>query len=161
MFTNLRRVLGAVILAFNPLSRAQVTKILKIKPSLITANVRYHHSVLVPQRGFEGNTHLSQIIPRIPARSWMLSPLEVLHFLSPIQYGPGIWMTGVTEGVEMKSLRSARLRDEPECARCSRIPETQGGGGSRYLCASWPMNVQSSPLRDGNAARLLTLWPSF
>ena len=45
---KLRRVFGAVILALNPLSREQVTKILKIKPSLITANLRHLHSVLVP-----------------------------------------------------------------------------------------------------------------
>jgi len=40
VFANLRRVLGAVILAFNPLSRAQVGKILDIKTSLITTTLR-------------------------------------------------------------------------------------------------------------------------
>jgi hypothetical protein len=47
VFENMKRVLGAVILAFNPLSRAQVTKILDIKPSLITATLRHLHSVLL------------------------------------------------------------------------------------------------------------------
>ena len=69
VFTNLRRVLGTVILAFNPLSRAQVAKILDIKPSLIMTTLRYLHSVLHPQRGFQGNPRFPQIIPRLPPRS--------------------------------------------------------------------------------------------
>ena len=47
VFANLRRVLGAVVLAFNPLSQVQIAKILNIKPSLIIATLRHLRSVLL------------------------------------------------------------------------------------------------------------------
>ena len=47
VFANLKRVLAAVVLAFNPLSRRQAAEILNIKPSLITATLRHLHSVLL------------------------------------------------------------------------------------------------------------------
>ena len=54
VFANLRRVLGAVILSFNPLSRTQIAGILGISASLITTTLRHLHSVLlVPKEDFK------------------------------------------------------------------------------------------------------------
>ena len=47
VFANLRRALGAVILAFNPLSRKQLAEILDVKPSLTTTTLRHLHSILL------------------------------------------------------------------------------------------------------------------
>ena len=66
VFTNLRRILGVVILAFNPLSRAQIAEILGINASLIMANLQLDSSR--SQRGFQGNSYFSQIIPRLSSR---------------------------------------------------------------------------------------------
>jgi hypothetical protein len=47
VFTNLRRVLGTVILAFNPLSRDKVAKLLDVSAPLIATTLRHLHSVLL------------------------------------------------------------------------------------------------------------------
>ena len=47
VFTNLRRVLGTVVLAFNPLSREEIANVLGISTRLITTTLRHLHSVLL------------------------------------------------------------------------------------------------------------------
>jgi hypothetical protein len=108
VFANLRRVLGAVVLAFNPLSRRQVAEILDIKPSLITATLRHLHSVLlVPHRGLQGNPDFPQVVSRLLARPRPLFGPEVLHLFSGLPCGHGTWMFGAAEEAEAKPLRFA------------------------------------------------------
>ena len=47
VFANYRRVLGAIVYAFNPLSRIQVAEILGISPALIATALQHLHSVLL------------------------------------------------------------------------------------------------------------------
>ena len=47
VFTNLKKVLGAVALAFNPLSLVQIAAILGVGTPLITRSLRHLHSVLL------------------------------------------------------------------------------------------------------------------
>ena len=54
VFTYFKRVVGAVILAFNPLPRTQIAQLLDIRPSLVSTILRHLHSVLlIPNDGFE------------------------------------------------------------------------------------------------------------
>ena len=47
VFTDLRSILGAIILAFNPLSRRDLSKILSVSTTRISAILRHLHSVLL------------------------------------------------------------------------------------------------------------------
>ena len=51
VFRNCRRVLGAVVLAFNPLSRQHIAEILGISAHLIATTLRHLHSVLLVPGG--------------------------------------------------------------------------------------------------------------
>jgi len=47
VFVNMRRVLGAIVLAFNPLSRRELSTILGAPMSLISTTLRHLHSVIL------------------------------------------------------------------------------------------------------------------
>jgi hypothetical protein len=47
VFVNVRRVLGAIVLAFNPLSRKALSTILGLSISLISTTLRHLHSVIL------------------------------------------------------------------------------------------------------------------
>jgi hypothetical protein len=47
VFANMRRVLGAIILAFNPLSRKALSTILGLSTTLISTTLRHLHSVII------------------------------------------------------------------------------------------------------------------
>jgi hypothetical protein len=47
VFDNLRRVLGAIVLAFNPLSRKALSTILGLSTALISTTLRHLHSVIL------------------------------------------------------------------------------------------------------------------
>ena len=47
MFVNMRRVLGAIVLAFNPLSRRELSTVLGTPMSLISTTLRHLHSVIL------------------------------------------------------------------------------------------------------------------
>ena len=87
VFLNLRRVIGAVVLAFNPLSRTQVADILDIKKPLITTTLRHLHSVLlVPKedskeiRVFTNRSQTScKTLTVVPTRSASSPPLFTMQ----------------------------------------------------------------------------------
>ena len=157
MFANLRRVLGAVILAFNPLSRAQVAKILKVKPSLITANLRHLHSVLlVPSEDSKEIRVFHKSFPDFlqdpercsDPRFFISSPLYhadmalgCLELLKKLKRNP----------CDLPDL--AMNRDVPDIPE---LPEHRVGGGSRYACAHWAMHIRSSPTDNDYSIRLIT-----
>ena len=89
-FVNSRRVLGAVVLAFNSLSREQISGILGISASLITTTLQasmFNVQRLTPSilgfsrsdRIFEGDPDFPQIIPRLSARFPPLFRLQIPH----------------------------------------------------------------------------------
>jgi len=47
VFDNMRRVLGAIVLAFNPLSRRELSTILGLSTTLISTTLRHLHSVIL------------------------------------------------------------------------------------------------------------------
>ena len=47
VFANVRRVLGTIILAFNPLSRWELSKILGVSMTLVSTTLRHLHSVIL------------------------------------------------------------------------------------------------------------------
>ena len=47
VFANVKRVLGAIVLAFNPLSRTDLSKILGVSMTLVSTTLRHLHSVIL------------------------------------------------------------------------------------------------------------------
>ena len=149
MFENLRRILGAVILAFNPLSRAQIAKILNIKPSIITTILRHLHSVLlVPNEDSEIRVfHKSfpdfmQDPDRCPGFNFLVD--------SPAHHADmALGCLGL-----LGNLLNPNPCDLPDfvmnrdIANVPELLEDKLGGELRYACGYWAMHVWSSGAGD-------------
>ena len=146
VFTNFRRILGAVILAFNPLSQTQIAAILGMNASLITTTLRHLHSVLlVPKEGSKKILIFHKSFPDFlqdPGRcsdpSFFVDPrvhhediavgcLELLRKLKPNPCG----LPYFTMNRDVVNL--------PE------LLEDKVGSATRYACRYWVIRVQSSP----------------
>jgi hypothetical protein len=157
VFARLRRVLGAVILAFNPLSRVQIAKIFDINESLITTTLRHLHSVLlipseehkeirVFHKSFpdfmQDNSRCSDsrffVNPPVHHGDMALSCLELLSRLKP---NP----CGLSDFVMNRDV-----------ANLPELLEDEVGSAIRYACGYWAMHVRSSPTTDDFAAQLIT-----
>ena len=150
VFENLKRVLGAVILAFNPLSRAQIAGILNIKQSLIATILRHLHSVLlIPNEDSKEIRVFHKSFPdflqdpdRCPGSHFLVNPplhhadmafgcLGLLRKLNPNPCGlPDFVM-------------NRDLTDVPK------LLERKVGGALRYACGYWAMHVRSSGTDSG------------
>ena len=157
VFANLRRVLGAVILAFNPLSRAQVAKILKIKPSLITANLRHLHSVLLVP--IEDSKEIRVFHKSFP--DFLQDPercSDPRFFVSSPLYHADMAL-GCLALLKKLERNPCDLSDFAMNRDVSDIPEIlehRLGGGSRYACAYWAMHIRFSPTDGDYAVQLIT-----
>jgi len=145
VFENLRRVLGAVILAFNPLSRAQIAGILNIESSLITTILRHLHSVLlIPSEDSKEIRVFHKSFPdflqdpgRCPGSNFLISP-SIYH--ADMAFGC------------LRLLR--KLKPNPcdlpdfvmnrDVANVPELLEDKVGGAMRYACGYWAMHVRSS-----------------
>jgi len=157
VFMNLQRVLGTVILAFNPLSRAQVANILNIKPSLITATLRHLHSVL--------------LIPNEDSKEIRVFHKSFVDFLQdPDRCSDRRFLITSSFHHADMAFRCSRLLKKLKRNPCdlpdfvmnrdvvnvSELLEDKVGGASRYACAYWAMHVRFSRSDSGRAVRLIT-----
>ena len=162
VFVNLRRVLGAVILAFNPLSRAQVAKILNIKSSIITTTLRHLHSVLLIPKG--DTKEIRVFHKSFPDFLQDPSRCSDSKFFvdSPAHHGD--MALGCLELLKKLKPNPCDLPDFTMNRDVSNVPdllEDKVGGASRYACGYWAMHVRSSPITNDHAIRLIASVTEF
>ena len=162
LFVNLRRVLGAVILAFNPLSREQIAKILNIKPSLITANLRHLHSVLlIPHEDSEEIRVFHKSFPDFLQDHGRCSDLK--FFISSSVHHADMAL-GCLELLRKLQPNPCDLPDfvmNRDVPNVTELLEDKVGGALRYACSYWAMHLRSSPAGDDHASRLITSATEF
>ena len=162
VFVNLKRIMGAVILAFNPLSREQVAGILNLKPSLITATLRHLHSVLlVPNEGSKEIRVFHKSLPDFLQDPGRCSDPK-FFIASPVHHAD---MTlGCLKLLKKLKQNTCDLPDfvmNRDVANIPELLEDNVGNASRYACAYWAMHIRCSPTDKDNAARLITSTTEF
>ena len=162
VFTNFRRVLGAVILAFNPLSREQLAKILNLDPFLITTTLRHLHSVLlVPNEDSKEIRVFHKSFPDFLQDRDRCSD-QKFFIDSPIHHGD----------LALNCLELLKkLRPDPcdlpdfvmnrDVPNRSELLDGKVGGGTRYACGYWAMHVWSSPTTGDHADQLVSSTTEF
>ena len=162
VFANFRRILGAVILAFNPLSRAQIAEILDINPPLIAATLRHLHSVLlIPSEGFKEIRIFHKSFPDFLQDRDRCSDSK--FFIDPTVHHGDIAL-GCLE--LLKKLKSNPC-DLPALAMNRDVRNLPGlleetvGSATRYACGYWAMHIKSSPTADSFATRLVASATEF
>ena len=155
-FANFRRVVGAVILAFNPLSRTQIAKLLDINPSLIPATLQHLHSVLlIPNDGSEDIRIFHESFPdflqsrdRCPDSKFFIDP--------PVHHGD--MALGCLELLKKLRPNPCDLPDFVMNRDVKNLPgllEDKVGNATRYACGYWALHVKFSPTTDDFAVRLI------
>jgi hypothetical protein len=141
--------MGAVILAFNPLSRKQIAEILGINPFLIATTLRHLHSVLlVPNEdSMEIRVFHKSFPDFLQDRSRCSDPKFFI-------YTPDHHARVALDCLRLvKSLKSnpCALPDYVMNRDVDNLPERledKVGSAARYACGYWAMHVRSSPTTD-------------
>ena len=162
VFANFRRVVGAVILAFNPLSMTQIANLLDINPSLIPTTLRHLHSVLlIPNDGSEEIRIFHKSFPdflqdrdRCSDSKFFIDP--------PVHHGN--MALGCLELLKKLKPNPCNLPDFVMNRDLTNLPgllEDKVGNATRYACGYWAMHVKASPTTDDFAVRLINSATEF
>ena len=156
VFENFRRVLGAVVLAFNPLSRLQIAKIFGINQSLITTTLRHLHSVLlVPNEESKEIRVFHKSFPDFLQDSSRCSdPRFFIH--SPAHHCD--MALGCLELLKELKSNPCSLPDfimNRDVGNLQELLEDKVGSATRYACGYWAMHIRSSQATSEQTVRLV------
>ena len=156
VFTNLRRVLGAVVVAFNPLSRVQIAGILGVNKSVITRSLRHLHSVLlVPKEDSKEIRVFHKSFPDfLQDRHRCTDPRFFID--SPVHHGD--IALDCLELLKKLTPNPCNLPDFVMNRDVQNLPELLEqtvGGAARYACGYWAIHLRSSPTTDDYALQLI------
>ena len=162
VFGNLRRVLGAMILAFNPLSRVQIAEILGVNASFVATTLRHLHSVLlIPQGDLEEIRVFHKSFPDFLQDSTRCSDPE---FFIDSALHHGDMALGCLELLKVLEPNPCDLPDfvmNREVVHLPELLEGKVGSATRYACGYWAMHVRSSPTTQIYASRLIASATEF
>jgi hypothetical protein len=162
VFENIRRVLGAIVLAFNPLSRKALSTILGLSTSLISTTLRHLHSVIL-----------------VPADE--TKEIRIFHKSFPDFLQDGGRCTDRRFHISARTyhgdmvLRCLELVKEIKRNPCSLPPftmnedildlpqllESKLGGAVRYACGYWAKHLELSPISGDYALQVFSSTPKM
>jgi hypothetical protein len=146
VFDNARRVLGAIVLAFIPLSRRELSKILLIPASTIRTTLRHLHSVI--------------LVPDDEAKEIRIFHKSFLDFLQNSQRcsNPRFYVDSETHhgDTALKCLELVKKLKRNPCSlppftmnedvlNLPQLLENKVGDAVRYACSYWAMHLKLSP----------------
>ena len=158
VFTNLKHILGAIILAFNPLSQKELSMILGVSTPLISTTLRHLHSViLIPNNEFEKIHVFHKSFPDFLQDSQRC--IDPRFYINPMTFHGGM----VLSCLELVK----RLRWNP----CSLPPFTMNqdilnpkgllenklGGAAQYACSYWARHLILSPTSGNCTSQVIVL----
>ena len=156
VFETLRRVLGAVILAFNPLSRSQIATILDLDAPLIATTLRHLHSVLlIPKEGSGEIRVFHKSFPDFlqdPARC-----SDPKFFIDPAVHNGEVVLgcLGLMKKLEMNPCNLPDFVMNRDVVGLQELLEDKLGNALRYACRYWALHTRSSPTTDDFAVQLI------
>ena len=149
VFENLRRVLGAVTLTFNPLSRAQIAEILDIDVFLITRFLRSLRSVLfVPHDDSEEIRVFHQSLPDfLQDRNRCDDPRFFID--SPTHHGDiALGCLEVLKKLKSNPLGLPEFVMNRDVVNLPSLLEDKVGSATEYACDYWAIHIRSSITND-------------
>ena len=155
-FTNLRRILGAVVLAFNPLSREQIARILDVNTSVIKRSLRHLHSVLLVPN--EDSKEIRVFHKSFPDFLQDDSRCSDPRFFIDSSVHHGDIALDCLELLKKLTLNPCNLPDfvmNRDVPNPPELLEQTVGGATLYACGYWAIHLRSSPTADDYALRLI------
>ena len=158
VFVNARRVLGSIVLAFNPLSRRELATILGTSTSFISATLRNLHSViLVPTNETEKIRIFHKSFPDfLQDRRRCTNPR--FHIDSRVYHGEmGLSCLKLVKELRENPCSLPPFTMNQDVRSLSQLLENKLGGGVRYACSHWARHLKSSRLSGAPEAVTLTI----
>ena len=162
VFVNLRRVLGAVILASNPLSREQIAKILGLTTRFITTTLRHLHSVLlIPNEDSKEIRIFHKSFPDFLQDHNRCSD-QKFFIDTPTRHGDiALGCLGLLKKLKPNPCNLPDFvmnRDVPDLKE---LLEDKVWSATRYACGYWAMHVRSSPTTGFHTLQLIASATGF
>ena len=156
VFANLRGVLAAVILAFNPLSRAQISGVLGIGTSLITTTLRHLHSVLlIPNEDSKEIRVFHKSFPDF-LQERARCPDSRFFIDSAVHHGDmALGCLALLKGLKSNPCDLPDFVMNRDVVDLPELLEDKVGSALRYACRYWALHVRTSPTTDDYAVRLV------
>ena len=162
VFADLRRVLGAVVLGFNPLSRAQIAGILGVDASLVTGSLRHLHSVLlVPNEDSKKVRFFHKSFPDFLQDSGRCSDRKFFIDSSVHHGGIALDCLELLKKLERNPCNLPGLVVNRDVANLPELLEDKVGGAMRYACRYWAAHIRSSPVAYDYALQLISSATNF
>lgn len=146
LFINLKRILGAVMVALNPLSRDGLAKLLNVDSALISTTLQHLHSVvLVPANGSEEIRIFHKSFPdflqdpkRCPDPRFNIDP-KTCHGDMVLSCLDLIGKLGINPCSLPPFVMNQDIQDP------LRLLDVELGSGPRYACKFWSSHLLLSP----------------
>ena len=145
-FDNMKHLLGAISLAFNPLSRRELSIILEIPASLVLTTLRHLHSViLVPTDELEEIRIFHKSFPDFlqdPQRC-----TDSRFHIDPTTHHGGMALRclELAKGLKINPCSLAPFVMNQDVFNLSQLLEDTLGGAVRYACSHWARHLSLSP----------------
>ena len=157
VFVKTRRVLGSIVLAFNPLSRRELATILDTTTSFISATLRNLHSVvLVPADETEKIRVFHKSFPDFLQDHRRCT--DPRFYIDPTVYHGemGLSCRKLVKELKKNPCSLPPFTMNQDIQNISQLLENKLGGGVRYACSHWVRHLKSSRLSVNQEARHMT-----
>jgi hypothetical protein len=146
VFDNLRRVLGAIMLAFNPLSRKALSKILGLSTTLISITLRHLHSViLIPTDGSKEIRVFHKSFPDFLQDSKRCT--DPRFHIKPVTYHKVMALSclELVEKLERNPCSLPPFITNQEVVGLPQLLKNKLGSAVQYACSYWARHIELSP----------------
>ena len=144
-FAGIRRILGAIVLAFNPLSRKELSMILGIPMSLISTTLRHLHSIiLLPASEHEEIRFFHKSFPDFLQDDTRCT--DPRFHIKPTHHGDmALGCLGLVKELERNPCSLPPFTMNQVIVDSPQLLENKLGGALRYACSHWAEHLNLSP----------------
>ena len=146
VFEDMRCVLGVIVLAFNPLSRKDLSIILGVPTNFISTTLRHLHSViLVPTNEFEKIRIFHKSFPDFLQDHQRCT--DPRFHIDPVIYHHGLVLNclGIVKKLEANPCSLPPFTINQNIPNLPHLLEHKLGGAMRYACNHWARHLRLSP----------------
>ena len=146
VFDSMRRVLGVIVLAFNPLSRRELSTILGVPTTVISTTLRHLHSViLVPIDESKEIRVFHKSFPDFLQDHRRCT--DPRFYLDPMNYHGGIVLSclGLVKKLEGNPCSLPPFTINKDIPNLPHLLEHKLGGAMQYACSYWARHLRLSP----------------
>ena len=145
-FADVRHVLGAIVLAFNPLSRWELSKILGVSMNLVSITLRHLHSIiLIPAGEHEKIRIFHKSFPDFLQDDKRCT--DSRFYINPVAYhgNMALGCLQLVQGLKRNPCSLPPFAMNQDTSNLLQLLGERLGGAMRYSCCYWARHLESSP----------------